>query len=400
MNTGRVGKKRKQRIQGHRAPETPRIGRHDRGPAHVPERGINAAPGSPSFHSRTDLFELEVLDGLAPVCKQELAGLIGDEGKILGGRRPDQVTFEFTGNRNKLLKLRTAVAVFQLLYLKVPHPRSITQGENLERLIAAIELVRQRMQFRSFRVGAAGSDSPTFKKIKSIISRKTGLVVDEDAGEMVLRFRRSQLKPFGWDVLIRMTPRPLSARQWRVENMPGALNATVAAAMVMLTEPRPGDRFLNLMCGSGTILAERIAICQAEQLVGVDGARSAIAKANRNLAHVSKQVTLLHEDINKLSLKDRSVSVICADLPWGRLVGQKDELSELYTATLRQAARVCVAGGRFAVLTQENRIFESVLGNFEADWEVLSSFRVKQSDYKPKIYLLRKKGRSLSTKES
>jgi tRNA G10 N-methylase Trm11 len=145
------------------------------------------------------------------------------------------------------------------------------------------------------------------------------------------------------------------------------------------------------MCGSGTILAERLAICRAERTVGVDLTRSAIDKAERNLSRVLKGLTLVHEDIHTLSLKDRSVNSICADLPWGRLVGEKDKLQELYAVTLRQASRVCEAGGKFAVLTQENALFESVLSTFTSDWELLSSFRVKQADYKPKLYLLRRK---------
>jgi tRNA (guanine6-N2)-methyltransferase len=354
------------------------------------ERGER--PGAGSLHNRSDLFEVEVLDGLAPICKVELTELLGAEGQVLKSKRPDQLTFEFKGRSSALLRLRTAVAVFQLLYFKVPNPRSVVQGPNLERLLAAIDRIKQHGRFSSFRIGAAGSDSPTFQKIKNLIERNTGLTFDRDGGEMVIRFRRSQLKPFGWDVLIRITPRPLSARQWRVENMPGALNATVAAAMVLATKPRQSDRFLNIMCGSGTILAERAAICPAAQMLGVDIASSALKKAERNLSRLRSKPLLLCEDIQRLSLKDRSFNVVCADLPWGRLVGDRAKLQGLYAETIRQAGRVCEAGGTFAVLTQENGLFEGALGDFKADWELLSSARVKQADYKPTLYLLRRKG--------
>jgi hypothetical protein len=39
--------------------------------------------------------------------------------------------------------------------------------------------------------------------------------------------------------------------------MPGAVNAALAHAIALLTEPEPADRLLNLCCGSGTLLIER-----------------------------------------------------------------------------------------------------------------------------------------------
>ena len=78
----------------------------------------------------------------------------------------------------------------------------------------------------------------------------------------MLRVRKADIRRDGWEVLIRLTPRPLSAREWRVCNMEGALNATIAAAMIEMTDPsarRP--RVFNLMCGSGTLLIETTAAC-------------------------------------------------------------------------------------------------------------------------------------------
>lgn len=344
---------------------------------------------------RSDLFELEVLDGLVPICKQELSALIGDQGKIYPGAHTDQIAFQFTGKPSKLLKLRTAVAVFQLIYFKVPHPLPVVQGANLKRLVAAIGAIREGARFSSFRIGAAGSGSSAFQAIKAAIAKETGLVNDEDDGEMSIRFRRSRLKPFGWDVLIRLTPLPLSARAWRVENMPGALNATIAAAMALKTSPQPTDAFLNLMCGSGTILAERASICPAAKLIGVDISRAALEKARKNLSGVAKGAKLLEEGVGELSLADSSVNVICADLPWGRLIGNRSELHGVYLETLHQAARVCMPGGRFAVLTQEIETFEKALNAYKRQWEVVAGFRVKQADYTPKFYVLKRLSASI-----
>ena len=350
----------------------------------------NNIPEEHPSKNSTSIFELEVLDGLATICEQELDQLIGTNGKIFEGRHPAQITFEFSGHPAQLLKLSTAVAVFQLLYFKVPHPLNVVQGHNLPRFLAAIEAIRKAKPFVSFRIGAAGSDSTAFQKIKRIISDQTRLKNDEEEGEMSIRFRRSRIKAFGWDVLIRLTPRPLSARSWRIENMPGALNATIAAAMVLKTDPSPTDSFLNMMCGSGTIMAERAALGPVATLIGIDNSSSALKKARSNLSHLTSPFELLEEDIKELTLEDGSVNAICADFPWGRLIGKSEDLQDLYTQTISQATRVCANGCSFIVLTQENKIFESAFNKYKSYWKILTSFRVKQADYKPTLYCLRR----------
>lgn len=347
----------------------------------------DSAVKKPAADHKAPRFEVEVLDGLAAICRKEIAERVGGHGEIFHSKNPAAIAFEYTGRRGALLKLRTAVAVFEVLYFKVPHPLSIVQGAHVDRLIAAIVAIRSAGRFSSFRIGAAGSDSKVFQKIKRTIELETGLVNDEEQGQMSIRFRRSQVKPFGWDVLIRLTPLPLSARAWRVENMPGALNATIAAAMIREMDPKPHDRFLNVMCGSGTLLAERAAICPAKELIGVDTSRPALEKARANLSRV-KVFTLVERDARRLPLRDASVNAVCADLPWGRLIGEKQELERCYVESLREMTRVCEFGGRLAVITQESSLFDKALDAYQAYWTVMRRFRVKQSEYKPTVYLM------------
>ena len=82
---------------------------------------------------------------------------------------------------------------------------------------------------------------------------------------------------------MRLSPRPLTARAWRVCNLPGALNAVVAHAMVALSAPNPADRYLNLACGSGTLLVERLALGPARLAVGCDNAAGPLDCARANL---------------------------------------------------------------------------------------------------------------------
>src|SRR5207302_4929243 len=87
----------------------------------------------------------------------------------------------------------------------------------------------------------------------------------------------------GWETLVRLSPRPLSARPWRVCNLPGALDATAASAIARLAGPRPDERYLNLASGSGTLLIERLALGPAGPAVGVELDPRALDCARRNL---------------------------------------------------------------------------------------------------------------------
>src|SRR5690606_32638455 len=145
---------------------------------------------------------------------------------------------------------------------------------------------------RTFRIAAAGADSPVFRRLSEELARATALRHDPQDGELLLRFRRGGP---GWEALLRLTPRPLSARSWRVCNMAGGANATVAAAMADLAGT--GGSYLNLMCGSGTLLVERALAGPGGPCVGVDVSSEAVECARRNLAAAGVEAELLVDDV-------------------------------------------------------------------------------------------------------
>lgn len=344
---------------------------------------------SESLQSRADLYELEVLDGLAPICAGELLERLGKHATVLQATSKDAIIFAHEGSFNVLRELRTAVAAYKLLYFKLPRPQSIIEGGHLRRLRETIAQICAREQFRSFRISAAGSDSAAFKRIREAIAAETGLDYDAELGEMLIRFRRSHLKKsFGWEVLIRLTPRPLSARAWRKENMPGALNATIAAALIRQMGISPDQRFFNSMCGSGTLMIERMSSGPCAACVGIDREISALEMAKENAEY---RVNLLQADARALPFVDSSFDAVCCDLPWGRLIGARESLGALYRESLGEVTRVCETGGVCGIITQETQLFESALHAFQNYWDMTSAFRVRQSDYRPKIYLLRRR---------
>jgi tRNA (guanine6-N2)-methyltransferase len=329
-------------------------------------------------------IECEALPGLEDLLGREIERRLG---------AAPSPGFRFTGPLAELLQLRIAHSVYLVVAVRGARPTALLGHENLQRLLAAIDAARSLHPpgaFRSFRFSAAGSDSPTFRRLAAMLEEATSLPQEPETGDLLLRVRRG---PDGWEMLVRLSPRPLSARAWRVRNFPGALNASIAAAMVELTGPRPGDRFANLACGSGTLLTERLLRCRAQEALGyeIEAAPLEAARANLAAAGVGRQAVLVRADVISLPRRDSSLDAMVVDLPYGDLMGTHAANAALYYPLLVEAARVAAAGARLVVITQEVRLLESCLAESGSHWSVERRLRVLQGGHQPLVVVLRRR---------
>ena len=331
-------------------------------------------------------YEAEVLPGLTDLAASEISEL----GATTGATRDDAVPFSFAGSEADLLGLRRSVAVYRLLDFDVPRPKALLGHEHFTSLVQVVRELQQAQPFEGFRFGAAGSDSPVFMRLAGALEEATGLGHGEE-GELVLRFRPVDRR---WQVLARLTPRPLSARSWRSCNIPGGLNATVAAAGLALLGGSPTERHLNLMCGSGTLLVERALSGRWARGVGIDIDPDALECARQNLetAGLSGRTELLAGDALELPFPSGSFDRLSADLPWGDAVGGHEENARLYPAFLAESARVATVRARMLAITHEIRLFERSLAKQTA-WEHRGEpLRVFHGGHRPGLYLLERKG--------
>jgi tRNA (guanine6-N2)-methyltransferase len=292
--------------------------------------------------------------------------------------------------------MRTVVAAYASIELGIRRPRGLLSPDILRSCTDAIDAVRQRAKparFGSFRLSAAGSDSPELHRFRDAIEEHTGLVDDPDEGDMLLRLRRSLWGSAGWELLIRLTPRPLSARPWRVANYPGALNATIAAAMVDSTDPSADDDVVDLMCGSGTLVIERLARGAPRRIVACDIAAEALdaARANQRAAKLRGKVEYIQADARHLDEHVHGFDKLLVNLPWGELVGQHVTNEVLYPEVLLAAQRLARDDASFAVLTHDIRRFEHAVDQ-AGGWVVHRSWRFFQKGHRPKLYNLRRAG--------
>ncbi len=114
---------------------------------------------------------------------------------------------------------------------------------------------------------------------------------------------------------VRVSEDKLAARRYKRAHLPASLKPTVSRALVLLSEPRPGDVVLDPMCGAGTILRERADAGRAGVVLGGDIDAGALAAARAN---AGKKPALARWDATRLPLRDRCVDVVITNPPYGR----------------------------------------------------------------------------------
>jgi 23S rRNA G2445 N2-methylase RlmL len=331
----------------------------------------------------------EVTEGLEFVTEGELKRL----GAQVAAQKPGEISFHYKGDAANLLRLKTVQSVSLVQAFAVPRPRALLSNEFLPLIIQQIETVRRlspRDAYHSFFVAAAGSETAIMQRIKEAIAAQTGLKLSDDKGDLWVRIRPDRAG--GWEIIVRLAPRPLVTRTWRVCNMEGALNAATAHAMILLTRSQPTDVFVNLGCGSGTLLIERLTHSKCKLALGIDRNADHLhcARVNVEASGYAGKIDLQRADMTRVPLPTTSVDVLCADLPFGQLSGTHQENERLYPRMIAEAARVARPGARFVLITHEVKLIETVLRQTAA-WSLEQTIRVNLRGLHPRIYVLERR---------
>lgn len=340
--------------------------------------------------THTMIFESEIVEGLEDFAVREVLNAL--KNTKITVRRSGLAQFSYDGAPRDLLGLRLSAAVYHLLTFPVPRPKALLGHQYFHQILESIRAVLRLHPsgaFQSLSIDAAGSDSSVMLRIKSELASACGLIVEADKGDLHLRIRRS-INAEGWDVLVRISPRPLVTRAWRVCNYEGALNATIAAAMAELSQPASDDVFLNFMCGSGSIIIERLLLRAEGQIYGCDLSDEALACAQTNYtaSGLNHPVWWGKADALQLPFPDSTFNKLSADLPFGQLIGSHDQNKLLYAPLLQEAYRVAMPHALFIVITHELRLFEQALSR--SRWHIEQSLKINQRGLHPRIFVLRK----------
>ena len=363
-------------------------------------------PGGRREKRSVFLCEAHVASGLEAIATQELNRRFKKNIRLQPLPRNEQkssvirfpyaaIRFLYTGDLRALLQLRTVLAVYLVHHFPVPRPRALLGDEHFRAVLAQITTVRELLPssaYQNFYLSAAGSDSPIMRRLSEQIAHQTGLKEASHEGDLQISLRRPSDGGEGWEIFVRLSPRPLTARAWRTCNFHGALNAAVAQAMVWLTQPKPRDVFLNVACGSGTLLIERLDVGAVQRIIGcdIDAKVLECARANAAAGGYSSNIELYPWDARVLPLPDQSVDAICADLPFGHLIGSHRENASLYPVILEETARVAKSASVFVLITHEVHLMQELLTQSKA-WSAEQTIQVTLGGLHPRVFVLRRR---------
>lgn len=338
------------------------------------------------------LYEAEILDGLKTFASNEMTNRLSRQLDILK-TNPTAIPFRYKDNWHDFMRLRTVVAVYRVVYFDIPRPKALLGHEVFTNFVTQLQEFMANYPpktFKTFRISAAGKDSAVFQRLQTDLAEALKLRPNDEEADFFIRIRPAQLHKDGWEVLVRLSPRPLATRLWRKCDRVGALNATIAAGMIEMTNPRKSDIFINLMCGTGTLMIERLARMPAQGVVGIDASEEMLACAQENItaAGLDGYIETTRMDATRTDFGAGVADAIVADLPWGQKVGSHNENLTLYPKFLDEAARLAKPKARLVILTHEVRLLETLLKKYEDIWTIKRTVKVFQSGLHPRIYLL------------
>ncbi|MBN1659968.1 MAG: RNA methyltransferase [Anaerolineae bacterium] len=283
------------------------------------------------------------------------------------------VVFRFDGNPDRLLDLRTAEDVFAEIASMSELSRDwrdlrlIANEIDRSCLLQPVTLPRARtgrtLTYRviSRKVGnhqyrRMDLEAAVVKGVERKLGKKWTLVEDDADIEIWANVLGSRLL-----CGVRLSDRTMRHRSYRVASLPAALRPSVAGAMVFLIEPCPADVFLDPMCGTGTLIAERLLVADGATILGGDIAHRALAASALNAVQLGKPCTVCCWDACRLPLAAASVDKVAVNLPFGKQIGTRQEIEALYPRFFCELERLLKAGGRAVVLSAEFELVKQAL---------------------------------------
>ncbi|MGB9754385.1 methyltransferase domain-containing protein [Roseiflexus castenholzii] len=288
------------------------------------------------------------------------------------------VRFAFSGDPRDLLQLRTVEDVFVV----AAEARDLAPGFAALRQLAhlaatasgierAVHLVRRIDPRRGgegrihYRVIARQVGRMPYRRVDTQVAVERGIAARPDHRWRLVADGGIEFWLVQWPgealLMVRLSDERMRHRDYKVEHLPASLRPAAAAALAWLTTPRDDDRFLDPMCGAGTILIERAYLGRYRALIGGDIDPEAVATARANIGSRYKPVSIHEWDARRLPLDAGSVTALAVNLPFGAQMGSLEENRTLYPEFLREAARVLRPGARLVALSGDARTLSDAL---------------------------------------
>ena len=303
--------------------------------------------------------------------------------------KDDSLYLDFV-NLDEIRRLRSVARAYVVVQDPAYNPPYISKHKSIIGTLMEIAMGEHAAAFKTFKITCAGSDSREVRAIAHYIQQTYGLIEKEDADMKVHIVKIDEI----WEVGAQITPRPLSFRDYKVKNMSGAMDPTIAHAMNSLCNLENANSYLNIFSGSATLLIEASrSYPNIHRLVGFDNNKKNISLAIQNI----KKAGL----ITKIQLKEKDIcdkpdlgtfDVITSDLPFGMSIAKDEDLESLYRCFVEYSEKALHRDGTLAVYTSAHEVLKKILSRsqFTIVKTLDLTFTTSVNAYlRPKIFVCR-----------
>jgi 23S rRNA G2445 N2-methylase RlmL len=337
-----------------------------------------------------------VVPGLEAIAADEIASELAAEikKKFSGG-----VVFRVDEISDRLLDLRTTEDIFLLVWGTDQLTYRAQDLENIRRwtsrdvdwesLLRFHHAIRPKPKGKpTFRLVTQMHGQHGYRRIDAGNALAKGLAgklpaswkhVDENAAVEVWLTIQGQRALCG----LRLSDRTMRHRKYKLEHIPASLRPTVAAAMVRLANPQPGQLVLDPTCGAGTILAELRETWRSSpssrsnrqlMLMGGDIDLRALRSARSNLARRG-DTSLLRWDATRLPLADGTVDCLISNPPFGIQLKRPEGIRVFYRHLMAELDRVLHARGRAILLVSDFAALKESAA--EVSWKLSRQYSIR-----------------------
>lgn len=313
-------------------------------------------------------IKLAYITGLRPVVLNELK----EKDLTVIGEDEDSVLVQCTEDTIQRIKaLRSVARAYLVVQSDNYHPAYISNHKSI--LGNLIDIIISHDSFKTFKISCAGSDSPEVRGIAKYIQDTYKIKESEEADLKIHIIKPENV----WEVGIQLTPRPLSVRDYKVANMSGAMDPTVAYAANSFCNLGTAHSYLNVFSGSATFLIEA-AQCypNLDILIGFDNNKKHLSLSIKNIkeAGLIKRVQVKEADIFDNPDLGK-FDVIVSDLPFGMSISKDEDLEKLYGAFIQYCQNSLNTEGRLVIYTSEYEIIESILP--KSQFKIIQTLQLK-----------------------
>ena len=304
----------------------------------------------------------------------------------------ESIYLDFVSDFTMIKHLRSVTRAYVVVRSTKYNPFYITKHKSILGDLMEMVLSNNKDKFKSFKITCAGSNSSVVRNIAKYVQETYKFIEKEEADIKVHIIKLNQT----WEIGIQITPRPLSFRDYKIQNMSGAMDPTIAYAMNSLCELENVNSYLNIFSGSATLLIEA-GQCypNLKRLIGFDNNKKYLSLAIQNI----KKAKL----ITKIQLKEKNIfdkpslgifDVITSDLPFGMTISKGENLEKLYQCFINYCESVLNQKGKLVAYTTEHETLKEIIST--SRFYIVKTLELKlvtnvNSYLRPKIFVCKLK---------